>query len=374
VFVPLQRVRTHRNADKRGTYRWYNDYRLPEHLGGGIVTVRLHANDEDRQRKFDRAENVRQIPPGDPDFETLYRRRNDAESINRHLHDTLWLRRAHSVGARRQLLNLITYAMGVNATSMHVHRRGLASPVAADGPHPGTPGSGAAPQHLDGARRRRSRPIVLRGTALSLYAGGSHGRPRTSTRVFSQVFCRSRASSSMVEQRAFNPLVQGSKPWGRTTSKLMVTLIERHRRGSATPIALSDSRYMAAAPDAVWARIADHEIRPDWYTDLTEVTSTSGGEGVDGVRKVSMPGVTVDEVFMAWKSPNRLAFTMIARPRIIPSMAELAEIWAADGCARSPIVRASSPALGSAGSRSRPRSVSTAGRARLSERLAGLFE
>jgi hypothetical protein len=62
VFVPLERVRTHRNADKRGTYRWYNDYRLPEHLGGGTVTVRLHTNDEDRQRKFNRAENVRQIP------------------------------------------------------------------------------------------------------------------------------------------------------------------------------------------------------------------------------------------------------------------------------------------------------------------------
>lgn len=28
-----------------------------------------------------------------------------AESINRHLDDTLWLRRAHTVGARRQLLN-----------------------------------------------------------------------------------------------------------------------------------------------------------------------------------------------------------------------------------------------------------------------------
>ena len=115
VFVPLERVRTHRNADKGGTFRWYNDYRLPERLGGGTVTVRLHTNDEDRQRKFNRAENVRQIPPGDPDFETLYKRRNDAESINRHLDDTLWLRRAHSVGARRQLLNLITYAMGVNA-------------------------------------------------------------------------------------------------------------------------------------------------------------------------------------------------------------------------------------------------------------------
>jgi hypothetical protein len=77
------------------------------------------------------AENVRQIPPGDPDFEILYRRHNGAEIINRHFDDTLWLRRAHSVGNRCQLLNMITYALGVNALSMHVRRRGLAPPQAA---------------------------------------------------------------------------------------------------------------------------------------------------------------------------------------------------------------------------------------------------
>ncbi len=93
--------------------------------------MRLHTNDEDRRREFNRTENVRQIPPGDPDFEVLYKRRNDAESINRHLDDTLWLRRVHSVSAQRQLLNLITYAIGVNAMSMHVRRQGLAPPAAA---------------------------------------------------------------------------------------------------------------------------------------------------------------------------------------------------------------------------------------------------
>jgi phospholipase C len=45
--------------------------------------------------------------------------------------DHVWLRRAHSVGNRRQLLNMITYALGVNALSMHVRRQGLAPPQAA---------------------------------------------------------------------------------------------------------------------------------------------------------------------------------------------------------------------------------------------------
>ena len=106
TFVPLERIRTHRTQSKAGTFRWYNDYRLPSDHGFAVVTVRLHGNDEDRRRKFNRTENVRPIPPGDPDFERLYRRRNDAESINRHLDDTLWLRRAHSVGHLRQTLNV----------------------------------------------------------------------------------------------------------------------------------------------------------------------------------------------------------------------------------------------------------------------------
>ena len=58
-----------------------------------------------------------------PDFDRLYARRNDAESINRHLDDTLWLRRAHSIGHHRQTLNLLTYALCVNGLALHLHRR-----------------------------------------------------------------------------------------------------------------------------------------------------------------------------------------------------------------------------------------------------------
>lgn len=61
-FQPLTRIRTHRIKDANGLFRWYNDYRLPEHLGGQI-TVRLHQDDTDRARKFNRTENVRPIPP-----------------------------------------------------------------------------------------------------------------------------------------------------------------------------------------------------------------------------------------------------------------------------------------------------------------------
>jgi hypothetical protein len=127
LFTPLKRIRTHRNANAH-QYRWYNDYELPAHLGKRPITVRLHGNDEDARRRFNRTENVRPIPPSDPDFQRLYRRRNDAESINRALDDTLFLRRAHSIGHERQHLNLLTYALTVNSLAIHRHARRAVDP------------------------------------------------------------------------------------------------------------------------------------------------------------------------------------------------------------------------------------------------------
>jgi hypothetical protein len=119
TFHELARLRTHRNADKNGRYRWYNDYRLPDSYGAGTITVRLHGNAQDAVRKLNRTENLRPIAPSDPDFARLYPRRNDAESINRDLDDTLYLRQAHSLGAARQHLNLLGYALVVNGVSLH---------------------------------------------------------------------------------------------------------------------------------------------------------------------------------------------------------------------------------------------------------------
>ena len=124
VLVPLERtkIETRRNAD--GTWRWYGVYSAP----GGTLRVRLDTTDEDRKRKFNRSEHLRPIPPSDSDYQRLYPRRSDAESINRALDDSCWLGRAHSVGRARQLLNLIGYALAVNSLALHRHRRVLAPP------------------------------------------------------------------------------------------------------------------------------------------------------------------------------------------------------------------------------------------------------
>lgn len=123
VFRELERKRTHRNRDKNGLYRWYNDYVLPSEYGGGTITIRLHGDDTDVARKFNRTENIRPIAPSDPDFKKIYARRNDSESINRGLDDTLWLTRAHSVGHLRQTVNLLGYALMVNGLTLLEHHR-----------------------------------------------------------------------------------------------------------------------------------------------------------------------------------------------------------------------------------------------------------
>jgi hypothetical protein len=43
--------------------------------------------------------------------------------INRALDDTLYLGRAHSVGRRRQLVEVLGYALTLNSLALHRHRR-----------------------------------------------------------------------------------------------------------------------------------------------------------------------------------------------------------------------------------------------------------
>jgi hypothetical protein len=130
-FVKLRRVRTLRFQDKSGLYRWYDQVALPDAYGGKTIMVRLQANEFDAARKFNRTEHVRPIPPDDPDFKRLYGRRSDVESINRGLEDSLYLRRAHSVGHAHQHVNLLGYALMVNSLALDQHHRRQPSSLAA---------------------------------------------------------------------------------------------------------------------------------------------------------------------------------------------------------------------------------------------------
>jgi hypothetical protein len=132
VLIPLERGGNPVRRNRDGTFRTYVEYRVPDPADGNptIIWEPTYTRDSDT---FNRAENIRQIPRGDPDYERLMGRRSDAEAANRQIDDHLYLRRARSLGARRQLRDLLAYALVQNSVARHRHRlrAGPAAEIAA---------------------------------------------------------------------------------------------------------------------------------------------------------------------------------------------------------------------------------------------------
>jgi hypothetical protein len=121
VLIPLERVGNPVRPNHDGTFRTYVEYRVPDPGGRApqIIRERTYTRVTDT---FNRAENIRQIPRGDPDYERLMGRRSDAEAANRQIDDHLYLRRARSLGARRQFFDLLAYGLVQNSIARHRHR------------------------------------------------------------------------------------------------------------------------------------------------------------------------------------------------------------------------------------------------------------
>jgi hypothetical protein len=119
----LPRVLNRITQNIDGMHRSYVEYRLDDPRGElppSIIREPTFQRDEDGA--FNRAENIRQIPPGDPDYERLKGRRSDSEASNRVVDDHLYLRRARSLGARRQLWDLICHYFVQNSIARYRHR------------------------------------------------------------------------------------------------------------------------------------------------------------------------------------------------------------------------------------------------------------
>ena len=84
--------------------------------------MRLHQDEAHRKRRFKPDRERSADPSLGPDFPRLYGRRNDSESLNRSLEDTLFLGRAHSLGWRRQQVEMLGWAVMINALTMARHR------------------------------------------------------------------------------------------------------------------------------------------------------------------------------------------------------------------------------------------------------------
>ena len=91
---------------------------VPERLRGAVAWIRLDSTPEEIPQNRPRTRSLRTFAEHDPDFDRLYGRREDTESLNNHLKSHLWGRRAASIGFDRQRLNMRGYQLLVNVAAL----------------------------------------------------------------------------------------------------------------------------------------------------------------------------------------------------------------------------------------------------------------
>jgi hypothetical protein len=98
------------------------------------------------------------------------------------------------------------------------------------------------------------------------------------------------------------------------------------------PMALEGRGFSSASPDAVFAVLADHERWPEWFPNVRSVEVTGAAAGVGARRRVRVPGLTVDEEFIAWEPGVRWSFTgTAAKPGFLTSLVEDCRLEATEG-------------------------------------------
>jgi hypothetical protein len=118
--IRLDEPKLHRRKNRGGGYRFCAEYsipddpRVPEHLRGDRLWLRLDTTDADREAGIARAENLRPIAQGDERWETLNASRPVSESFNAWLKSTWRNGRAPAVGKGRQHLRLIYASLRAN--------------------------------------------------------------------------------------------------------------------------------------------------------------------------------------------------------------------------------------------------------------------
>lgn len=109
VLHRLERRQIKRPRRASGRYHFNVAYEVPCPCEPFTAWITPHALAGETDHA--RADAVRVIAEGEPDFDRLYGLRNDAESFNSELKRTLLVDRAMSLGARRQLLDVLCYAI-----------------------------------------------------------------------------------------------------------------------------------------------------------------------------------------------------------------------------------------------------------------------
>lgn len=89
------------------------------------------------------------------------------------------------------------------------------------------------------------------------------------------------------------------------------------------PLTVTGRATSAASPERVFGILADHERWPEWFSGVKRVEVLGPAEGVGARRRVTIPGATVEERFIAWDVGERWSFTgTAAKPRFVRSLVE----------------------------------------------------
>lgn len=89
------------------------------------------------------------------------------------------------------------------------------------------------------------------------------------------------------------------------------------------PIRAQGSARSSASPEAVFAVLADHARWPEWFPNVKKVDVMGPAEGVGARRRVHIPGVAVEEEFIAWEPGKLFAFTATAvKPGVFRALVE----------------------------------------------------
>jgi hypothetical protein len=90
------------------------------------------------------------------------------------------------------------------------------------------------------------------------------------------------------------------------------------------PVRVAARAESTASPESVFAVLADHERWPEWMPSVRKVAVIGDQrEGVGARRRVVVPGMTIDEEFIAWDPGARWAFTAYdVRPRFTRALLE----------------------------------------------------
>jgi hypothetical protein len=113
----LERRQVKRPRRSSGSYHFNVGYEVPCPDGAFLAWVTPHAEPGDTEHR--RADAVRVIAQGEPDFASLYGLRNDSEAFNSQLKRTLLVDRAMSLGAHRQLLDVLCFGLLNNTTNAY---------------------------------------------------------------------------------------------------------------------------------------------------------------------------------------------------------------------------------------------------------------